>query len=164
MWLEEIRDAYRKKLSDFETNYRKFAKIRGFKTFNDLAYHRRGFIECWAQPGFHRFWQVWNPGITYFVYCIYLKIGGTKKWTFPMLLSFIICGVLHTVIVFPFMRKWSFSVIGAFACFGILTLLSRKLSPILKQEKWPWFINSMINIGLVIGSFDIGFRIDRFLC
>jgi hypothetical protein len=97
--------------AQFEGDYRKFAKMRGFKTFNDYAYHRRGFIECWAQ----------------------------------------------------LMRHWSYSVIVAFSCFGVLTVLSRKLSHILKQERWPWIVNTFVNIGLVIGSFDIGFRIDRLL-
>ena len=162
--LERFLNEYRKKIARFEIDYRKFAKMRGFKSFNDFDYHWRGFIECWAQPGFHRFWQVWNPGIAFFVYCIYIRIGGLKKWTLPTMSSFIICGVLHTIIVFPFMRRWSFSVIGAFTCFGILTVISRKLSPILKQQDWPWIINTLINIGFVIGSFDIGFHLDRILC
>ncbi len=161
--LNRLRHTYHEKRAHFEAGYRKFARMRGFKTFNDFEYHRRGFIECWAEPGFHRFWQVWNPGIAYFVYRIYVRLGGSKKWTMPTLFSFIICGIIHTLIVAPFMRQWSFSVIVAFTCFGVLTILSRKLSYFLKQERWPWIMNALINVGFVIGSFDIGFRVDRLL-
>jgi hypothetical protein len=160
--INDFRNTWQKKLAVFELDYKKFAKMRGFKTFNDLPYHRRGFLECWAQPGFHRFWQVWNPGIAYFVYHIYIRLGGLKKWTIPTFLSFVLCGIIHTIIVFPFLG-WSFSVIGAFTCFGVLTVISRKISPILRQEKWPQIINIIINTGLVIISFDIGFRIDRLI-
>jgi len=163
MLLRKIQNSYHHKIASFETGYRKFAKIRRFKSFNDLSYHWRGFIECWAEPGFHRFWQIWNPGIAYFVYRLFIWLGGSKRWIIPTFLSFLICGIIHTVLVFPFLG-WSFSVISAFACFGLLTIISRKISPLLRQEKWPGIVNAAINIGLVIGSFDIGFRIDRLLC
>lgn len=159
--LDELRHAYLAWRARFEANYRRFARRRGFKTFNDFAYHRRGFVECWAEPGFHRFWQVWNPGIAYFVYRIYMKLGGARMWVVPTLLSFVICGVIHTVIVVPFAGHWSFSVIVAFTFFGVLTVISRKLSRVLRQDRWPWIINTAINVGLVLVGFDIGFRVDR---
>jgi hypothetical protein len=163
MSIQNFIDQLKHKQKLFETDYQKFAKMRGFKTFNDWPYHRRGFLECWAEPGFHRFWQVWNPGIAYFVYHLYLRLGGRKKWIIPTLMSFILCGVVHTLVAAPFLQRWSFSVIGAFTCFGIITILSRKAAPILKQERWPFFINTIMNIGFVIGSFNVGFRIDHLL-
>lgn len=158
-----LRDAWRKRFALYVLDYQRYARMRGFRTFNDLPYHRRGFLECWAEPGFHRFWQVWNPGITYFVYRLFIRLGGLKRWTIPAFLSFVLCGVIHTVLVAPFMGRWSFSVIGAFTCFGALTVLSRKLSRLLRQERWPRIINVAVNVGLVIGSFDMGFRIDALM-
>lgn len=160
--LKSFYKSYQDKLTVFELRYRKFAKMRGFTTFNDLSYHRRGFFECWAQPGFHKFWLVWNPGITFFVYRLFIHLGGSKRWLIPTFLSFVLCGFIHTIVVFPFLG-WSFSLIGAFSCFASFTILSRKLSPFLQQEKWPTLVNILINVGLVIISFDIGFRIDRLL-
>jgi D-alanyl-lipoteichoic acid acyltransferase DltB (MBOAT superfamily) len=148
---------------EYENKYKQYAKMRGFKSFNDRAYHQRGFIECWAEPGFHRFWQIWNPGISFFVHCLFIKIGGRKHWVLPTFFSFLMCGIMHTLIVFPFFNEWSFSVIIASICFGLLTILSRKLSNILKQNKWPIFINIIVNLSLVIISFDIGFKIDRII-
>lgn len=144
-------------------DYRRFARMRGFETFNDWPYHRRGFLECWAEPGFHRFWQVWNPGIAYFVYKLYLRLGGRRHWALPTVASFIVCGVAHTVLVAPFLGRWSYSVIIAFACFGALTVLSRRLAPFLRQERWPAAVNVILNATMVAGSFDLGFRFDALL-
>jgi hypothetical protein len=137
--------------------------MRGFRTFNDWPYHRRGFLECWAEPGFHKFWQVWNPGIAYFVYRLYLRCGGRKRWLLPTILSFGLCGLVHTVVVAPFLGRWSNSVIVTFLLFGVLTVLSRHLSSFLQQNRWPVLLNSAINIGLVLGSFDIGFGVDAWI-
>jgi hypothetical protein len=144
-------------------DYRRFARARGFRTFNDWPYHRRGFLECWAEPGFHRFWQVWNPGIAYFVYRLFVRLGGRKHWVLPTFLAFLGCGLAHTVVVAPLLGGWSYSVIVAFGCFGALTLISRWLAPTLRQDRWPAVVNVLVNAGLVIGSFDTGFRIDALL-
>ena len=144
-------------------DYRRFARMRGFETFNDWPYHRRGFIECWAEPGFHRFWQVWNPGIAYFVYRAFLGLGGRRNYVVPVLGAFFLCGVAHTLLVAPFLGRWSFSVIIAFSGFGVATVLSRVLEPVLRQERWPAACNVLLNAGLVAAGFDVGFRIDRLL-
>jgi len=145
----------------WERDYRRFARMRGFRTFNDWPYHRRGFLECWAEPGFHRFWQVWNPGIAFFVYRLYLRLGGRRRWALPTLGSFVLCGLVHTLVVAPFMGRWSNSVIYAFGAFGLLTVASRKLEPRLQQDRWPVIVNIAVNVGLVIACFDLGFRLAR---
>lgn len=144
-------------------DYKAYARARGFASFNDWPYHRRGFIECWAEPGFHRFWQVWNPGIAYFVHKLYICLGGRTHWILPTITSFILCGLGHTIVMLPFIQRWSYMLVTTFACFGILTVASRYLSPMLRQERWPVCINIIINVVLVLVSFDIGFRVDRIL-
>lgn len=146
----------------WEDRYRQFARDRGFRSFNDWAYHRRGFLECWAEPGFHRFWRVWNPGIAYLVYRLFLRLGGRRRWALPTIASFIGCGLVHNLIVLPFLG-WSFTLVTAFTCFGVLTVLSRSLAPQLRQERWPVPLNVGVNVGLVLASFDLGFRVDRVL-
>lgn len=37
---------------------------------------RRLFVESWREPGFHRFWQVWNPMYGWVLYRLYLALGG----------------------------------------------------------------------------------------
>jgi len=50
-----------------------------------------------------------------------------------------------------------------FTCCGVLTVLSRYLAPLLRQRRWPAVLNVAANAGLMIGSFDLGFRVDRLL-
>jgi drug/metabolite transporter superfamily protein YnfA len=147
----------------WEADYRRFARSRGFPTFNDWPYHRRGFLGAWAEPGFHRFWRVRNPGIAYFVHFLYIRVGGRRHWAVPAIVSFTLCGLIHTLVVAPFMGRWSNTVIVAFLLFGALTVLSRRLAPFLHQERWPTIVNVAINIGLVVLCFDSGFRVDRWI-
>lgn len=154
-----LRRAYERWTAD----YTAFAKMRGFTTLNDWPYHRRGFIECWGEPGFHRFWRVWNPGVAYFVYRAYVALGGRRHQAAATMLSFIACGLAHTVIAAPFAGRWSYTLIVAFAAWGAVTIGSRRLAPFLRQERWPTVVNVALNVALVIGGFDLGFRVDRLL-
>lgn len=142
----------------------RFARMRGFRSFNDWPYHRRGFLECWAEPGFHRFWQVWNPGIAYFVHRLYLALGGRKRWALPTVLAFGFCGLAHTVVVAPLLQRWSYSLIVTFTLFGLLTVLSRRLAALLQQDRWPTLVNVALNASLVAASFEAGFRVDAWIC
>ena len=36
-----------------------------------LAVLKRALITSWGEAGFHRFWQVWNPGVGYYLYRLY---------------------------------------------------------------------------------------------
>ena len=164
MTLTTIRQRFAERFDRYEKRYRSYARMRGFgPQINDWPYHRRGFIECWAAPGFHRFWQIWNPGISYFVFRLFILLGGSRRWVGPTILSFIICGVVHTLLVAPFFGRWSFSVITAFTCFGLLTVISRYTAAYLRQDNWPVAANVVVNVTLVAGSFDLGFRLDRIL-
>lgn len=159
-----VRDRISLRYDKYVDDYRAFARMRGFRTeVNDWPYVRRSFIECWGEPGFHRFWQVWNPGIAYFVYRLFIRFGGRRRWVGPTILAFISCGVIHTVIVAPFLGRWACSVIVAFTCFGVLTVMSCLASPLLRQNRWPVAANVLVNVALVAGSFDLGFRVDRLL-
>ncbi len=81
----------------------------------------------------------------------------------PTVLSFTTCGVVHTVIAGPFVGGWGWSLVVAFLCFGLLTVISRLPAPVLRQESWPSVLNLAINLALVIGSFDLGVRVDRMI-
>ncbi len=156
-----LRESYERYVAD----YRRYARMRGFKTeINDGPYVRRSFLECWAEPGFHRFWQVWNPGISYFVYRLYLRLGGRRHWAGPTIGAFALSGLIHTMIAAPFVgRWWAWTLIVAFTGFGVLTVLSRYLAPYLRQDRWPWPLNVAVNVGLVAVCMDAGFRIDSLL-
>lgn len=143
--------------------YKSYARLRGYKNLNDWPYHRRGFIECWAEPGFHKFWQVWNPGIAYFVFRLYLKLGGNKNWIIATLLSFEINGIIHSCVFYALTGLWSYVIPVLFLLFGILTVISKILENIIHQSRWPWIINSLINVGLVLFCYDLSFDINAIL-
>jgi hypothetical protein len=148
----------------YVANYRRFARSRGFRSeINDWPYVRRSFIECWAEPGFHRFWQVWNPGIAYFVYRLFLLLGGRRRWMLPAIAAFFLSGLAHTLVIVPFAGHWSYTLLVTFTCFGLLAVFSRLLEPWLRQPSWPAILNVAVNVALVAGSFDVGFKIDALL-
>jgi D-alanyl-lipoteichoic acid acyltransferase DltB (MBOAT superfamily) len=154
---QRLQSAYQAWVDD----YRVYARMRGFTTeLNDWPYVRRSFLECWAEPGFHRFWEVWNPGISYFVYRLYLRLGGQKRRDTATLIAFIVCGLAHDLIAWPFVWRWSWVVPTAFLFFGVLTVTSRRFESWLRQDRWPWLVNLAINLSLVILGFDLGFRLN----
>lgn len=141
--------------------YISYARLRGYNSFNDWPYHRRGFIECWAEPGFHKFWQIWNPGITYFVFRLYIRLGGNKNWIIATILSFKINGLIHSIVFYAISGLWSFVIPVLFLLFGLLTIASKTLEKVLQQNRWPWVINSAINIGLVIFCYNLCFKLNK---
>lgn len=161
--LDKIRYILKARFRLYAWRYIAYTRLRGFKSFNDWPYHRRGFLECWAEPGFHKFWQVWNPGIAYFVFCIYMKLGGNKRPAITTLLSFEINGLIHAIVFYLFSGQWSFVIPVLFFIFGMLTVISKWLEPLLLQNRWPWLLNTVVNIGLVLYSFDISFTLNRII-
>lgn len=158
-----LKNSFKENYLFYVADYKDYVKLRGFKTFNDYRYHRRGFIECWAQPGFHKFWQIWNPGIAYFVYKLYLRLGGNKNRIIATMLAFFINGLVHSIVFYAISGQWSFVIPSLFLLFGVLTIVSKLLENFLQQNRWPWIVNSVINIGLVIYSFDVCFKLNEFL-
>lgn len=62
-----LRQRYKLLYDDYVEDYKSYLQLRGFGDHHDDWYFvKRGFLECWFAPGFHRFWQTWNPGIGYF--------------------------------------------------------------------------------------------------
>lgn len=146
-------------------SYRHYLRRRGFGDhLHDRHFVIRGFLACWAEPGFHRFWQVWNPGIGYLTFRLYLALGGRNHREGATVATFVVNGLVHTVVACPFFRRWSWTLIVAFLLFGILTILSRRLETVLRQEQWPAIANLVVNVGLIVVSFDIGFRLNELLC
>jgi hypothetical protein len=159
-----FRKALKRRQARFESSFRAYAARRGFSSINDAPFAWRAFVSCWAEPGFHRFWRVWNPGISYFVHRAYVRLGGRKRWVFATLASFELCGLAHNAVALPFFgRWWSWTLPVAFLCFGIFTVLSRLLEAHLRQDRWPMPVNVTLNVLLVILGMDVGFRVEAIL-
>ncbi len=148
----------------YVSNYKQFLKLRGFEDHvHDGFFVRRGFLECWLQPGFHRFWQVWNPGIGYFAYRVYLLFGGKNRQTTATIMAFLINGLVHNLTISLIMWRWDFPLLFTFTLFGILTVISRWLDGHIDMTKWPRLLHLTINVSLVVLAFDFGFRMNGIL-
>ena len=153
-----------KTYQDYVDDYRGYLRFRGYGThLNDWVFIKRGFIECWWEPGFHRFWQIWNPGIGYFTYKFYLFLGGNKRQNLATITAFVINGLIHNIAVIPFLQRWDFPLPFTYFCFGLLTVGFRWLDRHTNLEKMPDICHLCINIGLVILSFKFGFYINNHL-
>jgi hypothetical protein len=158
--IEDIKVIYEQYVCD----YRQYLKLRGFGNHvNDWIFFKRGFLECWLQPGFHRFWQVWNPGIGFFAYKMYLYFGGRERQKTATIAAFLLNGMAHNLLVSLLLWRWDFPLPFTFTLFGILTLFFRWLERYINMNNWPPICHLVINVGLVILSFDVGFRMNDLL-
>lgn len=145
-------------------DYKQYLGLRGFGDHvNDRVFVKRGFLECWLQPGFHHFWQVWNPGIGYFTYKMYLSFGGKDRQSMATIAAFLVNGLIHNFLISLLLWRWDFPLPFTFTLFGFLTVISRWLERPMKMNKWPKIFHLALNIGLVILGFDFGFFMDEYL-
>lgn len=146
------------------SDYKQYLLMRGYQGHvNDWFFVKRGFIECWSAPGFHRFWQVWNPGIGYFTYKIYLPFRRNNRQNLGTIMTFLINGLIHNIVIIPFMRRWDFPLPFTFLCFGLFTVGFRWLNQFINLKKLPGICHLLINIGLILTSFKIGFELNCLL-
>ena len=139
-----VRRGYRR----YVRGYRQYLRRRGYgDNLHDQHFFVRGFLACWAEPGFHRFWQVWNPGIGYLTFRLYFALGGRKHREGATVATFAVNGLVHTIVACPFFHRWSWTLIVAFLLFGLLTILSRRLEPVLQQERWPAIVGMRLRRG-----------------
>jgi len=142
--------------------YRQYLHRRGYPAPQGWPFVRRAFLECWFEPGFHLFWRLWNPALGFLTFRLYRLLGGNRGGRITKVAAFFISGLLHGLAVLPFLG-WSLTIPVTFTCFGLLVVAGQSLSPLLRQNRWPKILNGPVNAGLVLASFDIGFRVDAWL-
>jgi hypothetical protein len=131
----------------FNQSYDQYLILRGYDpSSGKLTILKRALIDSWGEPGFHQFWKVWNPGIGHLLYRLYLWLGGNRNRLIATMLVFTLCGFMHDVLVMLIFRRPFAAFTAAFTFFGILTVISRALGPILQQKRWPGLLNAFINV------------------
>lgn len=136
--------------------YAQYCARRGYKPpFKGWPVVKRSLFESWAQPGFHRFWRVWNPPVGYPLFRLYRLLGGNRNRVIATLAVFTVTGALHDLAVFALRQRWDMILTCAYFAFGCLSLLSMKLAPYVGQERWPKILNVILNAGLVVSTFEI---------
>lgn len=162
--LSALKDRLVSSYHQYVCNYKQYLKLRGFEDHvHDWIFVKRGYLGCWLQPGFHRFWQVWNPGIGYFTYKLYLSFGGKDKRNTATIAAFFVNGLIHNLVISLFLWRWDFPLPFTFILLGVLTVLFRWLDRPIKMNKWPRICHLALNIGLVLLAFDFGFFMSGLL-
>jgi hypothetical protein len=131
----------------FNQSYDQYLILRGYDpATSKLLILKRALIDSWAEPGFHEFWEVWNPGVGHLLYQLYRALGGNRFQLIATMLVFTFCGFVHDVLVILLFRRPFVAFTASFIFFGIFTVLSRTLEPILRQNRWSGFLNVFTNV------------------
>jgi hypothetical protein len=149
-------------LSTYRMRYRQHLLRRGYDPDSGAwSALKQAVLGCWAQPGFHRFWQAWNPWVGYLLFWLYLRLGGKRRRVLATMGVFLVCGLFLDLFIIALCSTFCVTFTVAFFCFGLLTLLSRALEPYLQQHRWPAMVNRVVNVGLVVGSLHLALALQR---
>lgn len=147
-------------------SYNDYLRLRGYSApiVNPGPFFWRSLIACWAAPGMHKFWRLWNPPVGYLTYLLYRLMGGKRNRVVATITAFVVCGyVIHDLVGLVFFDTVTFRNTIAFFLFALFTLLSRALENALRQDQWRAVLNIMVNAGIVSGSFWLGTLINGLL-
>jgi hypothetical protein len=148
----------------FSHSYQQYLILRGYDpASNKLAILKRALFDSWGEPGFHRFWRVWNPGIGHLLYRLYLLLGGNRARPVNTLLVFFLCGILHDGLVMLIFRRPFVAFTAIFLLSGGLAVGNRSLEPFLHQERWPRWLNGLANLSCLAASIYAGVQLQMFL-
>jgi Zn-dependent protease len=106
------------------------------------------FVTPFGEPGFHRFWRLWNPLFGYALFRLYLAMGGRRRPLVASLVVFTACGLfLHDLVRFAVTGHFSPTTTAAFLIFWLLTVANRAWEAKLGQASWPRAANALVNVG-----------------
>jgi hypothetical protein len=148
----------------FRHSYERYLVLRGYDPASGtLVTLKRALVDSWGEPGFHRFWRVWNPGVGHLLYRLYLLLGGSRIRLTATMLVFALCGLVHDVLVMLIFRRPFAAFTTAFALAGILTVVNRSLEPLLHQERWPRLLNVLANVSCLGVSIHCAVQLQMLL-
>ena len=151
-------------LRGFNESYEQYLVLRGYDpSANKLLILKRALIDSWAEPGFHRFWQVWNPGIGHLLFRLYLLLGGNRLQLIATMLVFALCGLMHDVLVMVMFRRPFVAFTVAFSLFGLFAVANRAVENRLHQERWPGLLNLTANVSLLAASIYSAVQLQKAL-
>lgn len=143
-------------------SFAEFLAARGFDAKDRAGFMRRMFVTAWGEPGFHRFWRIWNPLYGYVLFRLYVVLGGRRRPVLASLVVFLACGFfLHDLVVAVPTRKLSFTTTLSFAIFWLLASLSRALAGRLRQERWPRSANVALNVACILVGLASGTALSQ---
>jgi hypothetical protein len=106
---------------------------------------------------------VYNPAIGFLLFRLYVLLGGNRRRTWATIVTFVICGMCHDLIVMAINGQWCVIFTFAFAMFALLTLLSFRFQSLLRQVHWPAIANIVMSAGLIAGTLHVAASLNSAL-
>ena len=133
-----------------------FYRKRGYKyPLKPIDLLVRWWLVSFAQPGFHRFWRVWNPLLNYLLFLFYVALGGNKRPFIAGFLVFTGCGfVFHDLLSLN--KGLELDMTISFMIWAVLCDLSRRFKLHEIQSRWPWVVNVVVNVLLLVAGRELG--------
>jgi hypothetical protein len=148
----------------FNESYDRYLILRGYDASSTkLAILKRALVDSWIEPGFHKFWRVWNPGIGHLLFRLYLLLGGNRLRLVATMVVFAICGIAHDLTVMLIFRRPFVAFTMAFFLFGLLSVVNRSLESLLHQDRWPSLFNAVLNASCLAASIVAAVRVQMHL-
>ena len=123
---------------------------------------RNNLYRSLGAKNFSTFWNYWNPIFGYYLGKFVFK---PFKIIFPvaisLMLTFIICGLIHDAVTTIFRGKISFFFTIWFSIMGFVVLITKYLKH--NYSKKIWIIRSLINLSIIIISFLLTIYISKYL-
>lgn len=123
---------------------------------------RNNLYRSLGAKNFSTFWNYWNPIFGYYLGKFVFK---PFKVIFPvaisLMLTFIICGLIHDAVTTIFRGKISFFFTIWFSIMGFVVLITKYLKH--NHSKKIWIIRALINLSIIIISFLLTIYISKFL-
>ena len=152
-------------MSKHPITFRQYLARRGYDLHASTGlFLRRMFLSAWAQPGFHRFWRVWNPVYGYLLFRLYLVLGGNRRRILSTITVFLFCGfMLHDLPISIIRGHIQVTITAAFFLFGVVTLLFQQAENRLGALQWPRVVHVICNFGVVGGGLLFGVWVQNWL-
>jgi hypothetical protein len=148
----------------FNDSYNRYLVLRGYDpSSNKLKILKRALVDCWGEPGFHAFWRVWNPGVGHLLFRLYLSLGGNRARLTATLLVYILCGMLHDVLVLLIFRRPFVAFTAAFLFSGVLAIGNRALERFLQQDRWPRWLNALTSVACLAVAIHAGVQVQMLM-
>ena len=148
----------------FNLSYQEYLVLRGYDpSCGALTILKRALITSWSEPGFHRFWRLWNPGIGHILYRFYRLLGGNRYPLIASMVVFSVCGFIHDALVMMIFQRSFIAFTTAFTLFGFFAVLNRYLEPVLNQKQWPGILNVLVNLTLLAVSIHTAVQLQMSL-
>ena len=148
---------------------------------NRISFHqyltRRGLDNCsinsllfqmiprsLIQPGFLKFWRMWNPFFGYILFLFYVQIGGNNKRNIAVVIVFLSSGfILHDLLFFFFTGIFSFVFTISFLFYSILFTINSFHNYERYFYNGSKLNNAFLNISFIISGLLVGYSINYLL-